>query len=493
MSCHPGTPCYGTTTVVDPCVTANSSCCDSILYCGPALPNSGIENLDNLCLAVQKLDDAISNVELVVTASNGLTKVGNDIQFGGTLASTTILNTNGNSFSITNLPTQVGDPDFIMVLTSTGVVRKYPSTSVGKTITLEDNVGLVWTNPEETNLSTEYNTLVPDVVQSVQVGGAAPQPASWWKQKTLVEVLDYILFPLQLPTYQLPQISLRVNSPSTPTTTYLEIGSAITINATGEGTKYNAGAFTSFTFTRTINGTPTTFSSGATATGTGPALPNQFGFVDPNNPNTIYEGTLAQNYTIATPLSGTVETSIALKVAGAYSAGLPKKDSYNQNDTRTPGNTVNTPQASGSIISPETTFMATYPYYFGSITGGSKPTAGVLANLINANDPGVNKVLATSLGNVTVNFNNGSTQKWNWIAIPVSTTPDNTKLSWQDTNNALNKGNISNPAGPFAGSPYTQNVTAPGGSPLWANISYKFYITDYVTAMGSIRFQNTTI
>lgn len=491
MSCHPGSPCYGTTTVVDPCVTANSNCCDSILYCGPALPNTGIDNLDTLCVALQKIDNEITNIQVNVSANNGLSKDGDFIQLGGTLIEPTAINTLGQPFSLLNLPTEVA-PEYVLVLTNTGVVKKYAASSLGQTITIEDNVGLVWTNPEETNLSTLYNTLVPDVVQSVQVGGADPQPASWWKQKTLVEVLDYILFPLQLPTYKLPEISIRIDSP-TPPSTYLEIGSSISINTTGEGTKNNAGPFTTFTFTRTINGTPSTFPVTAVQTGTGTPLPNQFGFIDPNNLNYIYSGTLAQSYTIASPLTGTIETTIALKTTGAYSAGLPKKDSYNNNDTRTAGNTVNTPQASGSVTSPETTFIATYPYYFGSITGGSQPTAGVLAGLIQTNDPGVNKVLASSLGNVTVNFNNGSTQKWNWIAIPVSTIPNNTKLSWQDTNVSNNNGNFTNPGGPFFGSPYTQNVTAPGGSPLWANISYKFYITSYVTAMNSIRFQNTSI
>jgi hypothetical protein len=491
MSCLPGNPCYNTTTVVDPCVTANSKCCDSILYCGPALPNTGIDNLDTLCLALQKIDNEITNIQVNISADNGLTKTGDNIQLGGPLVKSTVITTNNYPLSIVGLQDDPS-PDYLLVVSSTGVVRKYAASSLGQTITLEDNVGLVWTNAEQTNLSTLYNTLVPDVVQSVQVGGADPQPAGWWKQKTLVEVLNYILFPLQLPTYTLPTVSLRINSPANPAT-YLEIGSSISINATGEATKNNAGAFTTFIFDRNVNGTVFQASSTAVQSGTATPLPTQFGFADPNNPNFTYAGTFTQNYVVAQPLSGKIETTIGIRVTGLYGAGLPKKDSYNNDDTRTPGNTVNTPQASGSIMTPETTFTATYPYYFGSITGGSQPTAGVLAGLIQANDPGVNKVLAGSLGNVTVNFNNGSTQKWNWIAIPVSTTPDNTKLSWQDTNTPNNNGNFTNPGGPFFGSPYTQNVTAPGGSPLWANVSYKFYITSYVTAMNSIRFQNTSI
>jgi hypothetical protein len=498
MSCLPGNPCYGT--YIDPCNSpssggsgSGSNCCDTILYCGPALPNSGIENLNNLCLAIEKLDNAISQVQVTVTASNGLTKVGDDIRFGGILSSPTILNTNGKSLSITNLPTQSSEPDYILVVDSLGVVKKYPPTSLGKNITLEDNVGLVWTNAEETNLSTLYNTQVPDSAISILVGGATPDTAANWKQLTLVEVLDRILFPLQLPTYALPTISLSISSPSS-LTVYQEIGSTITLTANGTGTKNNAGAFVSFLFSRTVNGGSLyQIGTAAPVIGTGSTLPDQFTFPDPNNPNNIYQGNISAPFTIPNPPAGGIETEVSLSVSGTYNAGLPKKTSYNQNDTRTPGNTTNTPQAGGTISTPTQSFKGTYPYYYGKILGGSQPTAGVIAGLIQANDAGVNKVLASSLGSVTVNFNSGSTQYWCWIAIPVSNTPDNTKLSWQDTNNPNNKGNFTNPTGPFLGSPYTQNVTAPGGTPLWSNISYKFYITDYETAMNSIRFDNTSI
>jgi hypothetical protein len=57
---------------------------------------------------------------------------------------------------------------------------------------VSDYMGLVLTG---TTLSTKYNTQIPDTVQSVQAGGADAAPASDWRTKNIVEVLDTILFP----------------------------------------------------------------------------------------------------------------------------------------------------------------------------------------------------------------------------------------------------------------------------------------------------------
>ena len=40
-----------------------------------------------------------------------------------------------------------------------------------------------------------YDTTIPDATVNIQVGGATPQAASTWKQKTVVQALDSILFP----------------------------------------------------------------------------------------------------------------------------------------------------------------------------------------------------------------------------------------------------------------------------------------------------------
>jgi hypothetical protein len=86
------------------------------------------------------------------------------------------------------------------------------------------------------SLATAYNTTVADGVVSVSVGGAPAAPASSWKSKNLVQVLDDILFPTILASVgSAKSITLGVSGASG----VLEVGSSIarTLTATfGRGT-----------------------------------------------------------------------------------------------------------------------------------------------------------------------------------------------------------------------------------------------------------------
>ena len=110
-------------------------------------------------------------------------------------------------------------------------------------------------------LATAYNTTIGDGVVSVSVGGAPAAPASAWKAKNLVQVLDDILFPTILATIgSAKSTSLSVSGASGT----LEIGTSVarTLTATfsrgtildGTGaTNANplVGAATGYTFTGT--------------------------------------------------------------------------------------------------------------------------------------------------------------------------------------------------------------------------------------------------
>ena len=65
------------------------------------------------------------------------------------------------------------------------------------TITVADNAGLENVSGQ---LTTRYNTTIGDTVESIKVGGANAKAASEWKTKTVVEVLDEILFPTIAPS-----------------------------------------------------------------------------------------------------------------------------------------------------------------------------------------------------------------------------------------------------------------------------------------------------
>jgi len=478
MSCNPGTPCHNNTNP-DPCITANSSSCEGVLYYGPALPNTGIDNLDNLCVAFQKVDAAIANSSAAsITANNGLTKTGNNIQLGGTLVeSSTIINTNGNALLITNLPTEVTTPDFLLTQTSTGVVKKVASTSLGQQVTLQNNTGLVWTNPGQTNLSTLYNTLVNSASVSVQVGGAAPNTAANWSQLTLVQVLNAILFPLRLPTYIVPTVTMTLTPiPST----YYEIGAVVSIAATGVGNTWDGGAFTSISLVKSINSLApslTTYTNFTVATL--PAFGSEFGFVDPNSPNESYTPTqYTETLTIPAPITGQAASTVFYQFTGSYDAGLPKLNSDGIADTRAAGNTVNTPQAAGSTSSASVIFNGIYPIFWGVANTQLNPSQ--IASAIVGGT--ANKILLPAGGTIIVPYNNVSAQ-YLWVAyLAVNTT----KTKWYNT--ALNNGNIGLPTDLF-GAVQTVNVNSPNS--YWSGISFKTHVSNFTTIVnGSIEFRN---
>ena len=126
------------------------------------------------------------------------------------------------------------------------------------TLSVDANEGLTLSS---NSLGTIYNSTISDAVNSVAVGGATVQPASFWKSKTLVQVLDTILFPTILASIKTAKsVNLTISGSSGT----LEVGQTIsrTLTATfdrgaifnGDGTT-NAnplvGAATQYTFTGT--------------------------------------------------------------------------------------------------------------------------------------------------------------------------------------------------------------------------------------------------
>ncbi len=120
-------------------------------------------------------------------------------------------------------------------------------------------------------LGTIYNSTIADGVNSVAVGGATAQPASFWKSKTLVQTLDTILFPTLLASIQTAKsVNLAVDGSSG----IVEIGTSVsrTLTATfvrgtilnGDGTTGPnlVGTATQYSFSGT--GISTTNQAGST-------------------------------------------------------------------------------------------------------------------------------------------------------------------------------------------------------------------------------------
>ena len=385
-----------------------------------------------------------------VTISNTGTLLINGIQIGG---STTNIITTGTSTIIIGYTGSQGIQGPIGYTGSAG------SGSGGSTpITVTPNVGLA---VAANTLTTVYNTLISDDVQSVALGGAAAQPASVWKSKNIVEVLDTILFPDVLPTYTIPSSTLSGVSGTR------EIGSSLTQSLTFTGVENDSGAFTALTISRGSTQLATITSPTAAST---TDIAAQFGYVDPNNPNRLYSLSYTDIFTV-------VAGNSTWSASGTYLAGLAKLNNKGVADTRAAQvRNVNAPQSASSISS-SVSVTGIYPYFWGK--SSTQPTASSIAATIAAG--AANKVLAVADGTVTVTYN--AAGEYVWLAHEATYT---NKTKWYNTE--LNQGNIG--PGNFILSPTTNVVTSPEN--YWSNISFDIYISDGATnTNGALQFRNS--
>lgn len=243
----------------------------------------------------------------------------------------------------------------------------------------------------EFNVSDELTTIYNSSITSgtsQAIGALSSQSASYWQDKTIVQVLDEILFPTQNPIYEIPTISFTSTTPLN-----VEVGSPIaSISLTGSGTKKDAGPYNSFSFYKNVNGAGATqmlpdispnSTSAADVPDQFPPLPNQ------NNPNYTYTGTkIDPDYSTGFPLPTGANTSstVVYSMTGDYSAGNPNYKSNGVLDTRTPlVRSVNAPQDADSAFAPGNTitFTGYYPVYYGIYGTSTKPTSSQIASAIN--------------------------------------------------------------------------------------------------------------
>jgi len=358
--------------------------------------------------------------------------------------------TSGVTMPGLNEVTTITSADYVVVEQS-GVMVKTSVTELiqdaGSITGVAANEGLVINSGI---LGTTYNTTIGDSVTNVTVGGAtAGTAASVWKTKSVVEVLDDILFPTLLASIATNKsVSLGVSG----TSGTLEVGASYsrTLTATfSQGTITNGdgsagpslvGAATQYTFSGTGLGSPVV----------------QAGNVLSGLPLNVVLG--SNNWAV---------TADHGAGSGAYYDNKGNSLS-NLDGSRGAGST------SDSTSSP--TITGLYPYFWGS--SSSSITASDVANEIQYGSK--TKVVASSTGTITITF--GATDaKYLWFAIPSTST---SKTVWYVS--ALNTGSIGGNENLF-GSESSQSVTSSDG--FWSGVSYKIYITNYATTTGSDSMQ----
>ena len=295
------------------------------------------------------------------------------------------------------------------------------------------------------SFSTTYNTSIADSVTSVAVGGAPAAAASAWKTKSLVQVLDDILFPTILASVGTAKsVNLTVSGSSGT----LEIGSSHSRTLTADfvrGTITNGNATTN---ANPLVGPATTY----TFTGTGISSTAQAG-------NTL-------TFTTAV-VSGTNNWAVTV----AHSAGTGQ---YFDNKS-VAGTNLDASRASGtatdSTSSPAITGV--HPYYY--LKSASPISAAAMVTAIQNGT--ATKVVASSTGTLSIPY--APTAEYFAVAYPSTST---TKTRYFVT--ALDNGAITVVFAPVA----TQSVT----TALWTQ-DYRIHVSTaaLTNSTSTIELRNT--
>ena len=214
---------------------------------------------------------------------------------------------------------------------------------------VSDYMGLVLTG---TTLSTEYNTQIGPDVQSVVVGGADAAPASEWKTKNIVEVLDTILFP------------------TLPATISTSASASLELSA-GGNTNIEIGTTTNRTLTATLE-------QGQIQNGNGTAGP------------TLVGGPLSTNAYVFTGqgISSTTQTGATLVVSTAIVAGSNQwsvdvyhgAGSGNYFDNKgNVGDNLDSLRVEGTKTGSTTVITGKYKQFYGASATAVTDSAGVRA------------------------------------------------------------------------------------------------------------------
>lgn len=341
------------------------------------------------------------------------------------------------------------------------------------------NINIVY---ESTLDTTSIDPVIID-----KVGGFLPNTLlSEINENTNSLMWDTLLFPTVDPKYSVSNITLN-----TLPTTVSEIGANLSINLGYSAVKNDAGSYTGLQLYKSINNNTAsliddnpnpignTFNNGLMQ-----AFDPGVGGASPNRDNKMYSANAVDSFTMPVPVSGSDFSSVKFQARGTYIAGLPKDDSKGSEDSRSPGFSINTPQAARTSANPlnsvQRPINGYYPYYFGYAL--TFQDADDVAAAITAFDPSNNPINLTKIINTGNVAGNGIQMQmlddgvgyFRYFAF-YEEVPEKTNWFVQ----SLNAGTIG-PAGRFSSPVIKQvssNVLDSNGNPIWQNINFKIYIS----------------
>ena len=318
-----------------------------------------------------------------------------------------------------------------------------------------------------TSARTIYNTMLDtSLAMPTSVGGIdAGTTVGSLTGKTLLGLMDDLLFPTVLPTYTNPTISI-----SSSIGTTIEVGVSISPLLTLDATKNDASAFTLLNIVR--GSTISTTSSPTITSATN--IPDLFGYTNLNNPNYKYTLVYTDTYTIPSTASMTPSSTVYTG-NGSYASGLSKKNNKNVSDSRSYAvRNVNAPQSGATGFgSNSITISGYYPYFYGKTA--TVATASDIVSIIQSGS-GFTKVVGTAANTLSMAFN--AVGEWPWFAI---FNPYPNKTVWFE--NASNNGSIGTGPGDLFSAGSTLSVNS--SSSYWTGINFKIYVAQKITTLGT--------
>jgi hypothetical protein len=330
--------------------------------------------------------------------------------------------------------------------------------SVFTTIALEPNAGLEFNLVNE--LKTKYNTLKDNNTPSQVINRLGSKPASYWKEKNIVEVLDEILFPANLATYTPTTISLT----GTLNDTYYEVGTTQNNSLTLRAIKNDAGAYTNLRILRdNVEKTSVSNPTGVLQA----SQPQGSDYANPNVPNLKYDLLYTDSFTVNLGDNTWVGD-------GNYLPGLAKKNSDGVTDTRNfdTRKTTNPQAGENNFDATPISIEGIYPYYYGySDTKPTKESIAALVNSYTVDGPSIKKALRKLNSDEQVVFG-ATTFQWIWIA-HTGPSKNNYVTKTQSAESEIGTGAVS----ALFPTKETQNFS----TTAWVNIPFNVYISGYKT------------
>lgn len=361
--------------------------------------------------------------------------------------------------------------------TNTGITLGSESGGVVNGIdSFAPNSGLKFLD-NSTSGMTIYNTSLTSLVVPQNIGGiTSGTTVESLTGKTLVQILDDILFPTVFPKYKLATLTVALSTVGS-----FEVGVTINNRVTVAATKNDAGNFTTLEIyrrTNIINSEKITISDPSITISQTTDTNDNFIYPNLNDPNYIYSYSINDNGIKIPSTLNTESSYIDYEARYHYNSGFTKNTNKGDIDNRVyKVRQVDFPQAAYTLSTISSRIIGWYPYFYGKTE--NIITYSDVVNIIQSGS-GYTKVVNNSAGTLDMAFN--AEGEYCWFAI-FSAFPN--KTDWKEQENLMNDGDIGKGVNDLFSAPTTLSINSP--DLYWSNINYNIYIGQKATTIGTCK------